>query len=232
MIIAAIVAGGSGTRMGAGLPKQFMEIEGEPVIVRTVRAFLSHSLVDAVIIGINPAYYDYAAALPGLNYKRIHITCGGSDRNGTIENIINYSLSELSCSDSDIVLSHDAVRPFVSERTISDSIKALETCDICTAAVPETDTVAVADDEMNVSSFPDRSTLYRIQTPQSFRIGTFRKVWASLSAEEKAHATDVCSLYRSKGYPIRLIPGEMTNIKLTYPEDILFARSIIKDKQI
>ena len=227
MIIAAIVAGGSGTRMGSELPKQLMELEGEPVIVRTVKAFLAHSMVDAVIIGINPAYFDYAKALPGLTDDRVYITKGGTDRNSTIENIINYSLSELHCSDMDIVLSHDAVRPFVSIRMIDDSISALNDCEICTAAIPETDTVAVADHDMNASAFPDRSTLYRIQTPQSFRIGTFRQVWSSLTPEEKAAATDVCSLYRTKGYSIRLISGELTNIKLTYPEDIRFAQAII-----
>ncbi|MBQ9461736.1 MAG: 2-C-methyl-D-erythritol 4-phosphate cytidylyltransferase [Clostridia bacterium] len=230
MIIAAIVAGGSGTRMGSGLPKQFMELENEPVIVRTVKAFLAHSAVDAVIIGVNPAYYDYAKSLPGLQNKRVYITKGGTDRNSTIENIISYSMSDLHCSDMDIVLSHDAVRPFVSVRMIDDSINALNGCDICTASIPETDTVAVADCDMNACAFPDRSTLYRIQTPQSFRIGTFLKVWSSLTPEEKAAATDVCSLYKVRGYPIRLIQGELTNIKLTYHEDMYFAQAIIKNK--
>ncbi len=230
MIIAAIVAGGSGSRMGGGLPKQFMELEGVPVIVRTVRAFLMHSSVDAAVIGINPSFYDYAKALPGLNDPsgRIHITKGGADRNSTIENIISYSLSELNCSDRDIVLSHDAVRPFVSLRMISDSIDAMESCEICTTAIPESDTVAAADDNMNVYDFPERSRLYRVQTPQTFRIGTFRAVWSSLTAGEKARATDVCSLYRQKGYCVKLIKGELTNIKLTYPEDVYFAQSILR----
>ncbi len=234
MIIAAIVAGGSGSRMGTELPKQFMELEGVPVIVRTVRAFLSHSSVDAAIIGINPSYYDYARTLPGLYDQdgRVHITMGGPDRNSTIENIIGYAISHLGCTDQDVVLSHDAVRPFVSPRMISDSISAMETCEICTTAIPETDTVAVADKALNVSSFPDRSTLYRIQTPQTFRIGSFLKVWTPLTPAEKARATDVCSLYRQCGYNIRLIQGELTNIKLTYPEDVSFAQAIIHKAEL
>lgn len=229
MIIAAIVAGGSGTRMGGELPKQFIDLCGKPVIIRTIESFLGHSRVDAAVVGINPAYYDYmkelaARYLPG---ERVFITNGGASRNETIENIISYSLSELGCSDSDIILSHDAVRPFVSKKLIDSSIAATEGCVICTAAVPEVDTVAVSEDGFTVESFPDRSRLYRIQTPQTFRAGRFTEIFGSLSAEEKQKATDVCSLFLLRGYKTAIVQGDYTNIKLTYPEDLMIAKSIL-----
>ena len=229
MIIAAIVAGGSGTRMGGELPKQFFELCGRPVIVRTIESFFSHPRVDAAVVGINPVYYDYMKDLSDryMPDKPVYITNGGSSRNETIENIIFYSLSELGCSDSDIILSHDAVRPFVSERLIDDSIAAMDHYTICTAAVPEVDTVAVSADGLTADSFPDRNTLFRIQTPQTFRAGSFRSVYGSLSAEDKLRATDVCSLYRLRGHKTGLVRGEYTNIKLTYPEDITAAEAII-----
>lgn len=229
MIIAAIVAGGSGMRMGGELPKQFLELCGKPVIIRTVESFLKHPLVDAVVIGIHPDYYDYTLGLieqylPG---SPVYLVNGGSSRNETIENIINYSLSEPGCTDSDIVMSHDAVRPFVSDRLISDSIAAMEKYAICTAAIPEVDTVAVSADGLTADSFPDRSTLFRIQTPQTFRVGSFSQVYSSLSPEEKQQATDVCSLYRLRGYKTALVRGDETNIKLTYPYDMTAAKAII-----
>ena len=229
MIIAAIVAGGSGTRMGGELPKQFLDLCGKPVIIRTIESFLRHTRVDAAVVGINPAYYGYMKELAEryIPDSRVYITNGGESRNETIEKIISYSLSELGCSDSDIILSHDAVRPFVSERLIDESIAAMDKHTICTAAVPEVDTVAVSENGITVDSFPDRSRLYRIQTPQTFRAGSFNSICGSLSAEEKLRATDVCSLFLIRGYKTAIVQGDYTNIKLTYPEDLIIAKSII-----
>lgn len=229
MIIAAIVAGGSGLRMGGELPKQFLDLCGRPVLIRTIESFLKHPRVDAVIVGINPDYYSYTTELTDRFFPNspVYLTNGGTSRNETIENIIRYSLSKLGCADSDIILSHDAVRPFVSKRLIDDSIAAMDKHTVCTAAVPETDTVAVSYDGTTAESFPDRNTLFRIQTPQTFRVGSFLSVYSSLSDEEKLCATDVCSLYRLRGFRTALVKGDETNIKLTYPYDMIAAKAII-----
>ena len=230
MIIAAIAAGGSGTRMGGELPKQYMELLGEPILIRTARQLITHPRVDAVVSGVRHDFVSYTRELvekylPGEN---IRITPGGSNRNETLVSIINYSLSELSCADSDIMLTHDAVRPFVPHQVISGTIDALEGCDISTAAIAETDTIAMSRDGTCAEAFPDRSLFFRIQTPQTFRIGAFLTVYAGLSDAEKAAATDVCSLFKKKGRTVHLVEGHRNNIKLTYPEDMILAESILK----
>lgn len=229
MIIAAIAAGGSGTRMGGELPKQFHDLCGKPVIIRTIESLLSHPQVNAAVIGINRDYYELMQELIGrhLPHSPVYLTNGGSSRNQSIENIISYSLSELKCTDSDIILSHDAVRPFVTNRLIDDCIKAMDNYEICTAAIPEVDTVAVSENGSTADSFPDRKNIYRIQTPQTFRTGSFMSVYSSLSDTEKENATDVCSLYRLRGYRIGLVAGEISNIKLTYPHDMTAAKALI-----
>ena len=148
MIIAGIVAGGTGSRMGNGdLPKQFMELGGKPVFIYTAEKFIKQS--DFIIIGMNKEWLKMAEFLIEKflpESKNIFVTEGGSDRNGTVKNIIAFAREKLKCKDDDIILTHDAARPFVDERMISESISAIEKCDICTVAVPATDTIAVSAD--------------------------------------------------------------------------------------
>lgn len=233
MVLAGIVAGGTGTRMGGDRPKQFYDLEGKPVLIRTAACFLDHPGVDAVIIAIHPDWLEEARRLLRQFFpqnQRIHLTCGGADRNETVCRLIAYAQDTLSCTDEDILLTHDAVRPFVSERLITDSIAAMEQYEICTAVIPETDTVVVSQNGSTAADFPDRSTLYRVQTPQTFRLGSFLRIYQALSEEEKQRATDVCRLYRANGREVGLIPGELCNIKLTYPLDYRIAKLLSKEE--
>ena len=231
MIFAALVAGGHGTRMGGSLPKQLLPLGGKPVLFHTVEHFLRHPQIDGVVIGIAPDLYDQTHDLLAryCPQQPVYLVNGGSNRNDTIVRIIDYMVSSLSCTTDTLVLSHDAVRPFVTDRMIDDSIAAMRdsTVSVCTTAIPETDTVVCTHDTRTADSFPDRSTLYRIQTPQTFRIGTFRQVYAALNEQQKVAATDVCSLFRQQGLPVRLVSGDRRNIKLTYPEDFRYAEYLL-----
>lgn len=229
MILAGIVAGGSGSRMGGDMPKQFIDLLGEPVLIRTVRRFLDHKSVDAVIIGINPVWEEYAKKLIGEYFsgRPVYLTPGGSDRNETLEKMVCFACDVLKCDKESIILTHDSVRPFVTDRMIDDCIASMEKYTVSTAAVPETDTVAITNDGKNAAAFTDRSTLRRIQTPQTIRIGTFIDLFGSIGKTEKSSATDLCSLCLQKGIAVGLIDGETTNIKITYPADLLFAKAVL-----
>ncbi len=229
-IIAGIVAGGSGTRMGGVLPKQFMELKGKPVLIHTVEKFLSHSRLDTVIIGTNPEWRTHTEELIKKYFPdndNVFVTDGGADRNATVFNIVTFASKALGCRADDIILTHDAVRPFVTHKMIDDSISAMDSYDICTTSIPETDTVVISKDGSKALSFPDRRELYRIQTPQTFRLGSFTDVYSSLTPEERSQATDVCRLYLEKGHSVKLIDGDASNIKLTYPFDFTLAVAIL-----
>ena len=220
MITAGIVAGGTGSRMGADIPKQFLELRGKPVIIHTAEVFLKHSKVDKVIIGVHPEWTGY---MQELNEKYLNsaavITSGGADRNDTIVNIIECAKRN-GASDNDIMLTHDAVRPFVTERMISDSLAAMDDCIICTTAIPATDTIVVSEDGETAVDFPLRRTMFCVQTPQTFRIGKFMEMLSKIPLEERANITDACSLFHRNGIKVRLIKGDSANIKLTYPSDM------------
>lgn len=215
--------------MGGKIPKQFMELNGKPVIVRTIETFLSHPKIDCVIVGINPDWHDYMSEISDRFFsgKKVFITDGGKDRNDTIMNIISFAKNTLKKNADDIILTHDAVRPFVSSRIIDDSISAMEKYPICTAAVSATDTIIVSEDGICASDFPVRSTMFQVQTPQTFHMGDFENVYGNLSDDEKKNITDACKLFHMKGYDVKIIDGDRNNIKLTYPSDFTIAQSII-----
>ena len=227
MAAAGIVAGGTGSRMGGNMPKQFLDLCGKPVMVHTVERFLESPFISAVIVGVNPDWYDYMQGLIKQYFpEKVFLTKGGSDRNGTIVNIINYAKQELGMRDDEILVTHDAVRPFVTERMIEESIAALENCDICTAAVQATDTMVISSDGKNADDFPDRSLMYRVQTPQTFRMGGFISMLETVSPQMREKITDACSLFKMNGKTVRIICGEESNIKLTYPADFRMAEAI------
>ncbi|MGN0470125.1 MAG: IspD/TarI family cytidylyltransferase [Acutalibacteraceae bacterium] len=233
MIAAGIVAGGTGSRMGStSLPKQFLDLCGKPVIVHTIQKFLDNSMTDVIAIGINPEWRDYMSKLKrhyfGEN-KNIIITDGGADRNETILNIVS-ALEALGADDDSILVTHDAVRPFVTDRMICDSIKAMESFDICTVAIPATDTIVCSENGITADDFPLRKTMFQEQTPQTFRTNIFKKVYSALSDFQRKDITDACKLFYMCGYKVKLIQGDVSNIKLTFPDDLLTAKFIMENK--
>lgn len=229
MALAGIVAGGIGSRMGTDMPKQFLDLCGEPVIIRTIKGFASHKDVRSVIVGINPDWYDYMDELIKKYFNGgVYLTNGGYDRNDTITNIINYAEDRLNSGKDEILLTHDAVRPFINHRMIDDSIAAMEYCDICTAALPATDTIILSENGKIVSDFPLREKMFKVQTPQTFRLGEFKTMLATVTQEERRKITDACKLFYMNGKSVHIIAGEETNIKLTYPSDFETATAFIR----
>lgn len=228
MIIAGIVAGGTGSRMGNGdLPKQFWELSGKPIFLYTAEKFLEYT--DIVIIGMNPDWLDYAEQLLQQympDCQKIFLVKGGSDRNETVSNIIAFAREHCQCHREDIILTHDAVRPFVTGEIIRNNLSAISECDICTTAIPATDTIVVSADGHTADTFPERSKMFLVQTPQTFRIGDFTDIYRTLSDDEKQRATDVCRLFQAKSKKVMLVLGEPSNIKLTYPYDYQVAQLI------
>lgn len=228
VIYAAIVAGGSGTRMkNAPLPKQFLPIGSEPVIIRTVRAFLAVPEIDRVIIGIKPDYYDYTRKLlDEAGFESVILVNGGKDRNSTVKNIADEIKASFGIQDHDIILTHDAVRPFVSERTIKDNIAAAKEYGLCGTYIPSADTIIASHSGAFVDKTLDRRTLYQAQTPQSFGLKSLYTELSQLSAEQMSSLTDTCSVFTRKGMGIRIVLGDRLNFKITTDEDLALADAL------
>ena len=235
MVIAGLVAGGSGTRMKQAMPKQFLLLDGEPVLLRTLRVFLAAREIDAVLIAVPKEWTDYTKellkSLPEdlQGVKRTEVCEGGTSRNDTVRILSEEAVARFQASDEDILLTHDAVRPMVSLRMISETVGAMKDAFAVTAAIPSGDTVVLSADGKRVSQVPKRETVYRIQTPQLIRIGLLRELLASVPADDSG-VTDLCSLCERRGIKPVLVNGAYENIKITVPTDLAFCEAILRER--
>lgn len=233
MIFGAIVAGGVGNRMNlSGLPKQFLPLGAskKPVIIHTLEKFLMCDKFDYIYLGVHKDWTQYAGELLvkyGINSEKIIITMGGADRNSTIFNIIDDIEKRHGISDGDIIVTHDAVRPFLTLRMINENIEAAKRCGACDTVIPAVDTIVESKDGKEITAVPNRRYLYQGQTPQSFDINKLKKLYLDLSDEEKAKMTDACGVFVARNEPVKLVLGDTFNIKITTVSDYKIAEAIL-----
>ncbi len=233
MIYAAVLAGGSGLRMGGDLPKQFLNICGRPVIIRSIDAFIKSGKTDMIYVAVSASYTEYMRELINkyIQFKNIKVICGGGNRNETLYNVLESIKKEREVSDEDIILTHDAVRPFIDDRIINENIEAVKKYGAGNTVIPAVDTILQSSDGKFIDSIPLRSTMFHGQTPQSFSVKKVTELYENMTPEEFEQYTDACSVFVAKGEKVCLVQGSRDNIKLTYPEDIEKAESIIKSKE-
>lgn len=230
MIYAGIVAGGTGTRMGGDIPKQFLELKGEAILHRTVRTFAGIKEINAVYIAVHPDWIEYSGRLlADLNdCASIKLLPGGESRNESIQNIINVIAGDKDITEEDILITHDAVRPFVSEDIIRRNIISASNNCCCTTAIPATDTILYSPDGNDITSTLDRTKMFHAQTPQSFRIKAFLEAYEKLTDEQKLTLTDICGIFSAAGLPVSIVRGDVKNIKITSPFDLDISLAILK----
>ena len=232
MVYAGIVAGGTGSRMGADMPKQFLKIRGEEIILRCVKRFLEVDEIDRIYIAVHPDWLGFTDklfndSLSAEQLSRIRTVAGGKDRNASVFCIIDAIASENELSENDILLSHDAVRPFVSAATIRENIVCAERYTVCTTAVPATDTILFSENNVTISNTLVRAGLWHAQTPQTFRIKAMLSAYGKLDEFQRSRLTDVCGIFTAAGEEIRIVGGDVSNIKLTTPFDLKLAEAIL-----
>jgi 2-C-methyl-D-erythritol 4-phosphate cytidylyltransferase len=208
-----LAAGGAGSRFGAAIPKQFLPLSGVPLYLRSLSAFELY--VDVAVI-VTPSEWaervrEETSALWGGG--KVSVEVGGPER----QNSVWRGLCRLS-SDVDLVLVHDAARPFVSGRLIRNVIERAELDGACIPGLPVAETVKEVDGG-RVTRTLDRGRLVLVQTPQAFRrdllVSAFQK-----AAEEGFYGTDESMLLERIGVPVTVVDGEPGNIKVTHKEDL------------
>ena len=230
MRIAAVLAGGSGMRMGTSIPKQFLEIGSVPVIIRSINAFLSNPQINMCIVSVSEDYISYTRELIEkhiVSDKKIAVIKGGSTRGETLLSVLRY-MKDKGILENSTVLTHDAVRPFITDRIINDNIRAAEKYGACNTCIPAVDTMLISEDGRFISHVPDRSTLFHAQTPQSFDAQRLYDMIKKTPEDVFQALTDGCSVFTYYGEPVYMVNGETYNIKITYPDDIGRAENIIK----
>jgi 2-C-methyl-D-erythritol 4-phosphate cytidylyltransferase len=221
MNVAIVVAGGSGRRFGGEVPKQFLEIAGKPVILHTLERFENCAEVDEIVLVLPESE---SAAKYGLS-KLKTVVAGGQTRAESVWNGLQAVNNE-----AEIVAVHDGARPLVTTEEITATIeKARETGAACLVA-PVTDTIKEVFDGQIVTTI-DRSKLRRALTPQCFRYDLLQRAFAELNRFTK-EATDESFLVEQLGVPVSVVEGSAKNIKITVPEDLILAESLLKEFKV
>ena len=229
MVYAGILAGGVGSRMKSDIPKQFILINDKPIIIYTIEKFLIVNEIDKVIVAVGGNYINYTKELIDayLDTDKVIVIEGGKNRSESLLNLCNY----IGSSSSDILLSHDACRPFVSERIIEDNIRLLSRYDAVGTFVPLVDSLAVFEEDILID-VPLRTNLFNIQTPQTFRVKDYVNCYNNLTSMEKERLTDASKVFLICGKRVGMVEGSPSNIKITNPLDLEYAKLIIGKQKV
>lgn len=219
MNIALILAGGSGVRMNREIPKQFVRVNDIPIIVYSMKVFQESEKINAICVVSHPDWidsvWDYSHHF-GIT-KTQWVVSGG--RTG-LESVKNGIESLTKQEESDIVLIHDSVRPFLTHREIDDNVKVASIHGVAVTSVPCVETLIKVDAEKKSEQLIPRDGLMRVMTPQSFRLAILRDLYNNTDVNDYYSYPSTFALYMSKGFPVYCSYGSERNVKLTYPEDI------------
>ncbi len=218
---ALIVAGGSGSRMNSDIPKQFLLLHQRPVLMHTIDAFYHSDLKPEIIVALHKDYFQYWKDLCNThNFIIPHkLVEGGDERFHSVKN----SLNEL--KEKSIVAVHDALRPLVSNDLITRAFGEAQKKGTAVAAVPSRDSIRQLQNDKTIAL--DRKTIYIIQTPQVFGSDILKQAYQQ---DFDSSFTDDASVVERAGVNINLIEGELSNLKITYPEDLRVAELFFKEK--
>lgn len=224
---AVIVAAGKGKRMGTEISKQFLPLCGKEILAHTVEKFeKAEKIRDIILVTGEDSLQDVQDMTQEYGWKKIRsIVAGGKERQDSVWN----GLQEVSV-DAEIVLIHDGVRPFVTEDILDISVETALEMGGCVTGVPAKDTIKVCNSENIAVDTPDRSTLWQIQTPQTFRRELIMKAYEQ-AKEDGFVGTDDASLAEHSGYPVKVIMGSYRNIKITTKEDLLIGEAFLKEER-
>ena len=217
---AIVVAAGRGTRLGGRVAKAFLPIAGQPMLVYSLETLSTLPGVTALILVVAGDERRHAEAVLQTRDPwplPIRIVDGGAERQDSVA----AGLAMVDAS-ADLVLVHDAARPFVTAECAAACVAAATTAGAVIAAVPATDTVKVTDDAGWIVATPDRRGLWLAQTPQVFRAALLKEAYRR-AAEERRLATDDAALVEALGHRVRVVPGDPENRKITTPDDVRWA---------
>jgi len=222
---AVVLAAGQGKRMGAKIQKQYLEIGGHPILYYSLKAFQESPLIDEIVLVVGQGQESFCRenVLAESDFSKIsHIVEGGAERYHSVWNALQV------VSDGYVFI-HDGARPFVTEEIICRAFDAVNESKACVVGMPVKDTIKIADDMENVSSTPERSRVWLIQTPQVFETSLVKGAYASLMEQENVQVTDDAMVVETMtGHPVKLVRGSYENIKITTPEDLEIGEVFVK----
>ena len=229
MNIAAIFAGGSGVRMHTkSRPKQFLELNGKPIIIYTLELFDNHPQVDAIVVACIDSWIPFLKKMIRKFEitKVVEIVEGGETGQDSIYNALQAA-ERIAKGEEATVMIHDGVRPLITEQTITDNLKTVEEFGSCITCIPATETFVVkqADGALEI---PERANSLIARAPQSFRLADIMTAHRRAISEGRHDFIDSCTMMSHYGYSLKTIIGPMENIKITTPTDFFIFRAMVE----
>jgi len=224
-MVAVVLGGGMGQRLGATLPKQLLTLDGKSLLEHCVAAFCAAPGVDEVLVVMAAQYVDQVKAMLAGYGKVTAVLSGGVARSDSTR----VALAALGSAEECGVLFHDAARPLVDQRIIASCVSALSVYGAVGTAVPSSDTIVVVSDGV-MTEIPPRERLWRCQTPQAFRLSVIRRAHELAAADPDYAPTDDCGvvLRYLPDVPVHIVEGGEHNMKITYPQDLAIAEALLK----
>jgi 2-C-methyl-D-erythritol 4-phosphate cytidylyltransferase len=220
-IFVIIPSGGTGKRTSESIPKQYIKFSGKEMIAYTLDVFQNYESVDSIVISAQPEYFDLLNKIKDkYSFSKIsHFSTGGITRQQSVYN----ALKTISADPKDLIIIHDAARPMLSKKILSEAIKKALIFDNTTVAIKAKDTLAQGNEK--IARYIDRDEIYYIQTPQIFRYDNLVDAF-ELAEKENFVATDESMLIKNLGKEVELVEGSSLNFKITTDDDIRLFRLI------
>jgi len=216
-VTAIVLAAGKGSRMQSDIPKQFMELNGYPVLYYALKTF-EDSFIDEVILVCREGDIPFCRKeiVEKYRFSKVKkIISGGRERYQSVQKGIQ------AIEESDYVYIHDGARPFVTQDILMRAQERVEKCNACVVGMPVKDTIKIADKEGNIKDTPDRNYVWQIQTPQVFSYDIIKAAYEKLEDTADTNFTDDAMVVEKMlHYPVQLVLGSYDNIKITTPEDM------------
>lgn len=226
-IAAIVLAAGAGKRMNSAVHKQYMLLEGKPVLYYALKAFEESEVTEIIlVVGAGEEEYCRTEIIEKYGIGKVGaVVQGGRERYHSVYAGLNVAQG------ADYVLIHDGARPLVTADIIKRSIECVRTGQSCVVGMPVKDTIKILDNDGFAKETPDRRTLWQMQTPQTFPYQVIRAAYEKIIAEDDSTVTDdAMVLEKAAGQRVKVIEGGYQNLKITTPEDLLVASAYLKSK--
>ena len=238
--IAVVLAAGTGSRMHSSVAKQFMELQGKPLIFYALKAMEESEVIDTCILVTGEAHISYVKReiVEKYGFQKVQaVIAGGEERYASVACAMRYIRETMKGSEG-VVFIHDGARPFLTGQILRDTYEAVQTFGACVAAVPSKDTVKLTDAEGFAVDTPDRRRVWNVQTPQVFEMKLITDCYAKLDEEAEKHAgeklpvTDDASVVEMfTNHKVRMVPSSYENIKVTTPDDLVIAEAFLNNRR-
>lgn len=223
---AIVLAAGKGTRMNSKIQKQFLEVEGKPVIYYSLKCFQESPLIRDIILvtGEESLSYCKEKIVKRFGFSKVKkVTPGGKERYDSV-----YA-GLCACDNTDYVLIHDGARPFVTEEILERTCLSVKETGACVVGMPAKDTIKISDRNKMVESTPAREKVWLVQTPQAFRYSLIKESYESIRCKDMSGITDDAMIVEQEsGVKVALVHGSYENLKITTPEDLIIAEAFLR----